>query len=493
MVAMDNDKDTPSATDRSKGRDPDSAPTSTKAPARATKATKATEATEVPAKSTKSPAKAAKAARAAKPAKATAKRTRAKAAAKAPATRSAGDAHVTTDGEAAPGPDLRHWRRSRNRALYNRRFQRADEHWPLPTRMATWLFSHPELVLGVLGGREPVEIDGRVLNRSTQALLEVAKRWSTPPDRAGADPVVMRAQLSRMAALAMPVRTDVHVTGRVIRTAGAPTAIPIRIYRQFGSGIGTGRRGSRPPAIVYFHGGGWVTGDLDSHDSSCRQLAAVSGCIVVSVAYRLAPEDPYPAAVEDALGAFAWVQEHSHEVGHLEGQVGVMGDSAGANLAAVVAMRTRSGTGRVSDIPAPVAQGLVYPALDARFESESARTLSDGFLLTVASMEFFRSSYAPDRSQWESGDISPLLADDHRDLAPALVVTAGFDPLRDDGARYAEVLEKAGVEVEYRCYDDQVHGFMAMGILPDSLALATEVCDAMGHLMRRSSAPMAGE
>ena len=384
------------------------------------------------------------------------------------------------------GPADRPWRRYRNRALYNRRVQRADEHWHPATRLGASLLSRPELVLGALGANGPVEVDGRVLNRGSQALLELARRFQGASDEGPADPVALRRQLTRLAGLAMPVRTDVHAFGRVIRAAGSSGGIPVRIYRQFGTGIGT----SRPPAIVYFHGGGWVTGDLDSHDPSCRLLAAASGCIVVAVAYRLAPEDPFPAAVDDALEASAWVQRNSDEVGHAEGQVGVMGDSAGGNLAAVVAMEARSGkVGGASGVPAPVAQGLIYPALDARLNSDSARSMADGFLLTTAAMEYFRSCYVPDRSLWDSAMVSPLLADDHRDLAPALVVTAGFDPLRDDGTGYAGLLEKAGVEVEYHCYDDQVHGFMAMGVLPDSLALATEVYDAMGRLMRRSATP----
>jgi acetyl esterase len=260
----------------------------------------------------------------------------------------------------------------------------------------------------------------------------------------------------------------------------------LRIYRQFGIGIDAGS-GSRPGAIVYFHGGGWVTGDLDSHDSSCRLLAAASGCIVVAVGYRLAPEAPFPAAVDDAIAAYGWVQRHSDELGHAPGQVGVMGDSAGGNLAAVVALETRPGAeSAAADVPPPTAQCLVYPAVDARFDSDSMRGLSDEFFLTRESMEFFRSSYLPDGKVWQSPKASPLLAPDHRGLAPALVVTAGFDPLRDDGANYADALRRSGVEVEYRCYDDQVHGFMGMGFLPDALALATEICDAMGRLMRRS-------
>jgi len=167
-----------------------------------------------------------------------------------------------------------------------------------------------------------------------------------------------------------------------------------------------------------------------------------------------------------------------------------MGDSAGGNLAAVVALETRPGGGAaLPDVPPPVAQGLVYPAVDARFGTESFRTVGDGFFLTQQGLEFFRRTYLPDRADWETARVSPLLATDHRGLAPALIVTAGFDPLRDDGATYAAALEEAGVEVEYRCYDDQVHGFFGMGLLPDSWALATEVCDAMGRLIRRSVAP----
>jgi acetyl esterase len=239
---------------------------------------------------------------------------------------------------------------------------------------------------------------------------------------------------------------------------------------------------------VFFHGGGWVTGDLDSHDALCRLLAAASGCIVVAVGYRLAPEDPYPAAVEDALAGYAWVQGHADELGHAEGRVGVMGDSAGGNLAAVVARETRRGPAGDAPVAPPVAQGLVYPALDARLDSSSVHAFAEGFFLTRQSMEYFRACYLDDREAWASPRVSPVLADDHGGLAPALIVTAGFDPLRDDGATYARQLAAAGVEVDYRCYDDQVHGFMGMGILPDSLALATEVCDAMGRLMRRPGA-----
>jgi acetyl esterase len=238
---------------------------------------------------------------------------------------------------------------------------------------------------------------------------------------------------------------------------------------------------------VYFHGGGWVTGGLDSHDASCRLLAAVSGCLVVAVDYRLAPEHPFPAAVDDALAAYAWVQRHADELGVDRHRVGVMGDSAGGNLAAVVALEMRTGRRVAAEdaVVPPVAQGLIYPALDARLETDSFHDLGDGYFLSHESMELFRRLYLPDPSDWTDWRASPLLAGDHRGVAPALLITAGFDPLRDDGINYAAVLRAAGVEVDYRCYDDQVHGFMGMGILRDSLALAVAVCDAMGQLVRR--------
>jgi acetyl esterase len=207
---------------------------------------------------------------------------------------------------------------------------------------------------------------------------------------------------------------------------------------------------------------------------------------VVAVDYRLAPENPFPAAVHDAVAAYAWVQRHADELGIDPHRVGVMGDSAGGNLAAVVALETRNGGTGGGQVLPPAAQGLVYPAVDARLDTGTVRSLADGFFLTTEAMEQARGLYLPDPEDWTAWRASPLLAEDHRGVAPALVVTAGFDPLRDDGWNYAEALRAAGVPVEYRCYDDQVHGFMGMGILPDSLALATEVCEAMGRLLRRS-------
>jgi acetyl esterase len=374
----------------------------------------------------------------------------------------------------------------RTLALYDPRVRRRHEDWPLPARLAGAVFSRPWLVETLLRGRAPIEVDGRVLDRGVQLLLVTAEQIEArggSGTRGPFDAVTMRAELTGLAQKLMPVRTDVYVTGRVIPRGPDAPAIPIRVYRRFGTAFerADGRRG-RPPAIVYYHGGGFTVGDLDSHDASCRLLAAVSGCLVVSVEYRLAPEHPFPAAVGDALAAYRWVHGRADELGFEPTVVGVMGDSAGGNLAAVVALEARSGLG--DGVPPPVAQVLVYPVTDLQHETETYRSFGEGFFLTRELMEFYRDCYVPEVADYRSPKASPLRAPDHSGLAPALIVTAGFDPLRDDGAKYAEALRSAGTEVEYRCYDDQVHGFMGMGILPVSLSLAIEVFEAAGRMMR---------
>ena len=374
------------------------------------------------------------------------------------------------------------------RGLYDRRAQRGRERWSLPGRLLTAVLAHPEAVLAASGGRAPVEVDGRVLNRRVQALRDLVATLDRTTNRRGdtPDPVANRAVFSATTRMVMPARTDVHVTGRTIPGVDGGPDLPVRTYRRFGVGIG--RRGWRPSAIVYFHGGGWVVGDLDSHDASCRLIAAVTGCVVVAVDYRLAPEHPFPAAVEDSLAAYAWVQRNHAVLGTAPGQVGVMGDSAGGNLAAVVAQETRpGGRSAAPDVPPPVAQCLVYPSVDLRMLTESTRVMGEGFFLTSESMHAFRAHYVPDPADWGDPRVSPLLAPSLEGVAPAVVVTAGFDLLRDEGDAYAAALARAGVEVEHRCYDDVVHGFFGMGVIPDCLALATEVCDAMGSLMRRAA------
>ena len=230
---------------------------------------------------------------------------------------------------------------------------------------------------------------------------------------------------------------------------------------------------------MYFHGGGWAGGDLDSHDPVCRILADVTGCLVVAVDYRLAPRHPFPAAPDDAMAAYRWVCEHAGELSIQPGRVAVMGDSSGGNLAAVVAQQARK-----TDVANPAAQILIYPCLDAQLRRPSHPTFDHGFFLTGPRIRRYRDQYLPDAAERTSPRASPIDEDDLDGLPPALVITAGFDPLRDEGRAYADALASAGVPVEYRCYDDLVHGFFSMGILADGAAIAAEICARVGELLQ---------
>jgi len=223
------------------------------------------------------------------------------------------------------------------------------------------------------------------------------------------------------------------------------------------------------PALVYFHGGGWTIGDLDTHDVLCRQLAIGARCAVFSVDYRLAPESPFPAAVEDCLAATRFVFEKSSSLKIDVSRIAVGGDSAGGNLAAVVALHRQR----------PLAfQLLIYPATDQRCDTESHRRNGAGYLLTREGIEFFRRCYLPEKKQRADWRASPLLAASHAGLPPAFVITAGYDPLRDEGREYAERLAQAGVEVAYREYSDMVHGFLLFGGVLDTANTAVADCCA---------------
>ncbi len=348
----------------------------------------------------------------------------------------------------------------------NSTFKRGIAH-----RAATVLLGLPTPVLDrISGARGPVVVDGRALHPALVAMLALAERTNTT--RSTADVATRRAELSRLAGIGMPRRTDVRVTNRIADLGGGAER-SVRIYRPFGIT-------EELPGIVYYHGGGWVTGDLDTHDGTCRLLAAEARAVVVAVDYRLAPEDPFPAAVDDAIGGYAWAVAHARSLGVVPERIGVMGDSAGGNLAAVVAQQV---TREPGDLPIPAAQGLVYPATDAHMTSRSHDLFADGFFLTRADMEWFRGHYLPDPTAFDDVRASPLLADDFIGLPPAVVVTAGFDPLRDEGDAYAAKLNEAGVRTIHRCYDDMVHGFFGMGVLPGGLATAAEISGAMGALL----------
>ncbi len=240
---------------------------------------------------------------------------------------------------------------------------------------------------------------------------------------------------------------------RALAAPGPLGDIPLRAYRPTGVAAA-----EVLPALVYYHGGGWLLGDLDSHDVICRRLANLAGCAVVSVDYRMAPEHKFPAAVQDSAAATRWVIESAVKLGIDPRRVAVGGDSAGGNLAAVMALMARDG-----DLPPLAFQLLVYPATDMMMVTVSSQTVREGVPLTTSTMRWFIDHYmanSADRLDWRA---SPLRAASLAGTAPALVLTASGDPLRDEGIAYAERLERDGVRVKLLHFSDQIHGFLSMG------------------------------
>jgi acetyl esterase len=233
------------------------------------------------------------------------------------------------------------------------------------------------------------------------------------------------------------------------------------------------------PLIVFFHGGGWVIGDIDTHDGSSRILSRRTGAVVVSVDYRLAPEDRFPAALDDCFAATSWVAAHAAELGGDPSRLGVAGDSAGGNLAATVSQRAARDGG-----PAIAAQALVYPATDFSTARPSLQANGEGYLLTADSVRWFQAQYLGDHDPADPG-ASPLLGS-LAGLPPAVVATAEFDPLHDEGVAYADALRQAGVEVLLLDFAGLVHGFMGLGTLSSASARATdEVWSAFATLLAR--------
>lgn len=303
------------------------------------------------------------------------------------------------------------------------------------------------------------------LHPQVEALLaQMAEQGFEPPETLTV--AQNRELISAMRDLAGPPEEVARV---VDTTAPGPGSdIPVRVYVPAGEGP--------LPVLVWYHGGGWVIGDLDSADGPCRALANRAGCIVVSVDYRLAPEHPFPAAVDDAYAAAAWAAEKIADLGGDASRLAVGGDSAGGNLAAVVAQLARSRGG-----PAIAFQLLVYPATNHGDDSPSMRENADGPLLTRAWMDWFFDHYLTDPSDGLDPRVSPARAEDLTGLPPALVITAEFDPLRDQGAAYARRLQEAGVQAEHVPYDGMIHGFFQMAGVLDA---GRDALDRAGAALR---------
>jgi acetyl esterase len=311
--------------------------------------------------------------------------------------------------------------------------------------VARWLLNINEPLLRRLAGAPLYNDDGAVLDTHLRALITLEAMARRPPQES----LPVGEARTQMRSSVMMVEEAAFSLFR-IREDRIGGTIPIRIY--------TPRAAPEPlPVATFFHGGGFLLGDLETHDVACRRLARDAECIVVAVDYRRGPEHRFPAAVDDAWAAFHWTVQNAAALGGDPARVGVVGDSAGGNLAAAVSLLARDGGG-----PAPIFQLLVYPALDFYRRGQSHRRYSQGFLLSSSTIDWYSANYA-DRSDWDDMRASPLLAKDVSGVAPAYVVTAGFDPLRDEGRAYAARLRETGALARHHEETTLTHGFFNMG------------------------------
>jgi acetyl esterase len=264
---------------------------------------------------------------------------------------------------------------------------------------------------------------------------------------------------------AMPREEVASVRDHQVAVAGG--TITVRVFTPRGAGP--------KPALVYFHGGGWVTGDIETHEGICRTLANAAGCVVASVDYRCAPEHKFPVAAEDSYAATRWVVEQAMALGVDPRRLAVCGDSAGGNLAAAVALMTRDRGG-----PALALQVLVYPVTDCDFERPSYKENAEGYILTTDSMRYYWDQYVPDAADRMNPYASPMRAASLAGLASALVITAEYDPLRDEGEAYAKALGAAGVPVTLTRYPGMIHAFFRFTHVMDAArAAVAEVVAAL--------------
>jgi acetyl esterase len=292
-----------------------------------------------------------------------------------------------------------------------------------------------------------------ILDPDAQRVLDMIRLSGRPPFET-LTPQEARGFYTASQPVLQPDPPEVALV-RNLTAPGPAGDIRLRLYR----GAGT-RQGVALPVLVFFHGGGWVIGDLDSHDGVCRRIANDAQCCVIAVDYRLAPEHRFPAAVDDSAAATRWIIENAASLDADPTRVAVGGDSAGGNLAAVMAIMARDG-----DLPPLGLQVLVYPATELTATQPSYDRINGDYPLTATTMKWFRDHYLPNVADWTDWRASPLRARDLSGTAPALVVTAGHDPLCDEGLAYARRLEQEGVRTTLLHMADQMHGFMTMGRL----------------------------
>ena len=305
-----------------------------------------------------------------------------------------------------------------------------------------------------------------MLHPQARGLLDFIEQRGIPPTHTLSPREARDFYRERRFATQPPAPAVGHVQD--LRAIGPNGPIPVRLYRPLGHSDT-----AVLPVLVYYHGGGFVIGDLDTHDTLCRELANLADCAVVAVDYRLAPEHRFPAAVIDCMAATRWVRDQTAALRLDASRLAVGGDSAGGNLAAVVCIDARDR----GDLPIKF-QLLIYPATDMRRTAPSHAENGQGYLLTQETMDYFTGHYIADSAQLSDWRTSPLLHPDLSNLPAALLLTAGFDPLRDEGAAYAQRLTAAGNRAGYVNFARQIHGFLTMGKVLDEANTAVALCAA---------------
>jgi acetyl esterase/lipase len=334
-------------------------------------------------------------------------------------------------------------------------------------RVVKFLCGLPPRLQRLLFGEPPV-IDGQQLAADIHTLLWLDRLVD------GEAAAVVQSAVEKRAERLQEARIVAHrppipmARVEAVTIPGPAGEIDARLYVP-------AEAGEPSPLFVYFHGGGWVIGGLDTHDDPCRFLAARSGVRILAVDYRLAPEHPFPAAAEDSLAAYEWAAANAERLGVDPGRIGVGGDSAGANLAAATCLMARG-----AGLPLPAMQLLIYPVAETAGTSPSRRTFGEGFLLTHGDMEWFEDHYLPPGVDRADPRVALLEASDFSGLPPAYIATAGFDPLRDEGEAFAARLREAGVQVALRRHRGLIHTFANLtAICPTARAAMHEAAGAL--------------
>lgn len=306
-----------------------------------------------------------------------------------------------------------------------------------------------------------------MLHPQTKAFIDLVEERQIPAIHT-LRPEVARLTYRERRSFTQPTPPEVDEV-RELEAESKHGKVPLRLYRPLKSD----HAADALPVLVFYHGGGWLLGDLDTHDTFCRELANGSGCAVVSVDYRMAPENRFPAAVDDCLAATYWVHSEAKALGLDPTRIAVGGDSAGGNLAAVVAIAARN----AGDLPLQF-QLLIYPATDMRRVAPSHTTNGQGYMLTTDTMAYYHDHYIINAAEDLDWRASPLLCEDLSNLPPAFVMVAGYDPLRDEGAMYAQRLSESGNKATLISFERQIHGFILMGKILDEANTAVSLCAA---------------